>query len=491
MLPVPPSTHWILFGLGSKSSSRVLDKHKQTRAEGNARMHKPTVETEALREHILTYARTRMGYSTPPLDRPQTVEWLQEKAGQTITEDGLGGMRTLGLFADVLAPATISTDHPGYLSFIPNAPTEAATLFDLVASASSIYGGSWLEGAGAVYAENQVISWLAAEAGLPATAGGVFVQGGTLGNLSALVVARDEAKRKRQAAGLALPERWKLICSSEAHSSLKSAAHTMDVDVVLAECGTDGRLTGGQVETAIETAGDGVFAVVATAGTTNFGIVDRLDEIGLVTKSRGLWFHVDGAYGLAAILAPGTKSLFTGTELADSFIVDPHKWLYAPFDACALVYREPKIARASHTQHGEYLDTLTEREEWNPSDYAYHLTRRVRGLPLWFSLATHGAAAYRHAIQANIDLAHKIAEEISRRDYLKLVREPMLSVVVFERDGWDHDRYEKWSSELLNSQLAFVVPSSHMGRANTRFAIVNPQTTFELLVEILNTMEDR
>jgi glutamate/tyrosine decarboxylase-like PLP-dependent enzyme len=88
-------------------------------------------------------------------------------------------------------------------------------------------------------------------------------------------------------------------------------------------------------------------------------------------------------------------------------------------------------------------------------------------------------------------LAHRIAGEISRRDYLKLVREPMLSVVVFERKGWDHDRYEKWSSELLNSQLAFVVPSSHLGRANTRFAIVNPETTFELLVEILNTMEER
>jgi len=156
-------------------------------------MHKPTVETAALREHILTYARTRMGYETPPLDRPQSLEWLQANAGQTITPDGLGGMRALGVFADVLAPATLSSDHPGYLSFIPTAPTEASTLFDLVVSASCIYGGSWLEGAGAVYAENQVLSWLASEAGLPPTAGGVFVQGGTLGNLSALVTARDAA----------------------------------------------------------------------------------------------------------------------------------------------------------------------------------------------------------------------------------------------------------------------------------------------------------
>ena len=177
-------------------------------------MHKPTVETAALREHILTYARTRMGYDVPPLDRPQSLEWLTAHAGQTITEDGLGGMRALGVFADVLAPATISTDHPGYLSFIPTAPTEASTLFDLVVSASSIYGGSWLEGSGAVYAENQVLSWLASEVGLPDTAGGLFVQGGTLGNLSALVAARHTARLKRETDGLPMPARWKFVCSA-------------------------------------------------------------------------------------------------------------------------------------------------------------------------------------------------------------------------------------------------------------------------------------
>lgn len=452
-------------------------------------MHKPTLETAALREHILTYARTRMGYENPPLDRPQTLEWLQENAGQTITANGLGGMRALGVFADVLAPATLSSDHPGYLSFIPTAPTEASTLFDLVVSASSIYGGSWMEGAGAVYAENQVLDWLAREVGLPEHAGGVFVQGGTLGNLSALVTARDAARRKLHAAEQPLPQRWKFICSSEAHSSLKAAAAVMDVEIVKAKASDDGRLYGAAVQEAIEAAGDGVFAVVGTAGTTNFGIVDDLDGIGAVAKANGLWFHIDGAYGLAGILAPSTRHLYSGSQRADSFIVDPHKWLYAPYDACALVYRDPELARAAHTQHGEYLDTLTERDEWNPSDYAYNLTRRVRGLPLWFSLATHGTKVYSDAIEGNIQLAHRIAGEIASRDNLRLVRHPMLSVVVFERIGWDLADYERWSNGLLESQLAFVVPSSHAGKPNTRFAIVNPETSFELLVQILDTME--
>jgi len=452
-------------------------------------MHATSPETLALREAVLGYARARMEYDPAPLDAPETLENLQRLAPNTVNEQGLGGQEALSLFADVLAPACLSTDHPGYLSFIPTAPTEAATLFDLVVSASSIYGGSWMEGAGAVYAENEVLSWLAREAGLDENAGGVFVQGGTLGNLSALVAARHAAEAKLNAAGKPRPSRWKFICSKEAHSSLKAAARVMDVDVVLAEVDAEGRLRGQATVDALASAGDGVFAIVSTAGTTNFGIVDRLREVGEVANAAGIWYHVDGAYGLAGILSDTTRHLFDGTELADSFIVDPHKWLFAPFDACALVYRNPELAKAAHTQHGEYLDTLTDSGDWNPSDYAYNLTRRVRGLPLWFSLATHGVGAYREAVSDNISVAFEIAEVIRRNPKLKLVREPELSVVVFEREGWVLADYERWSDYLLNEGIGLVVPSSHLGKPNTRFAIVNPQTTTELLIQILDTME--
>jgi glutamate/tyrosine decarboxylase-like PLP-dependent enzyme len=456
-----------------------------------ANMHAANLDTVALREAIFDYARERMSFNPAPLDSPLTLKELQSLAPNTVNEAGLGGKKALDVFAEVLAPACLSTDHPGYLSFIPTAPTEAATLFDLVVSASSIYGGSWMEGAGAVYAENEVLAWLARETGLPETSGGVFVQGGTLGNLSALVAARHAAMAKREAEGLTRPTRRKFICSSEAHSSLKSAAQVMDVEIIKAQATEDGRLTGAAVQAAVDSAGDGVFAIVATAGTTNFGIVDRIREVGEVANRAGIWFHVDGAYGLAGILSPKTKDLFDGTALADSFIVDPHKWLFAPFDACALVYRNPALAKAAHTQHGEYLDTLTESDDWNPSDYAYNLTRRVRGLPLWFSLATHGIAAYRQAVTENIELAHRVAEEIRRRPNLRLVREPELSVVVFEHDGWTIDDYNAWSDYLLEAGKGLVVPSSHRGKPNTRFAIVNPQTTYELLIELLDTMESR
>ena len=456
-----------------------------------AGMHATTPQTAALREKIFDYARERMAFDPVPLDHPQTPEQLWQAAGATVTEHGLGGSAALELFGKVLAPATISTDHPNYLSFIPCAPTEAASMFDLVVSASSIYGGSWMEGAGAVYAENQVLAWLAAEVGLPESAGGVFVQGGTLGNLSALVTAREAARNALKQAGKSLPKRFAIICSAEAHSSLKAAARVMDIDVVLAQPDYQGVLHGLEVQQALDKAEpNSVFAIIATAGTTNFGIVDDLETIGRVANEAGIWFHVDGAYGLAGILSLKTKDLFAGSHRADSFIVDPHKWLFAPFDACALVYRNPNLARAAHAQHGEYLDTLTDSGDWNPSDFAYNLTRRVRGLPLWFSLATHGVAAYRQAITQNIELAHQIAAEIKRRPGLRLIRQPQLSVVVFEKGGWELTQYEAWSAKLLDRGQAFVVASSHNGQPNTRFAIVNPQTKFDDLVAILDSMDE-
>ena len=445
----------------------------------SAKMHEITGD---LREAVFAYARNRLSYKDVPLDHSQPEKELARLAGPTITETGIGGIAALKVFELVLAPATISTDHPGYLSFIPSAPTEAAKLFDLIVSASAIYGGSWLEGAGAVYAENEVLSWLARECALPESAGGVFVQGGTIGNLSALVAARHnfEAPKNKKLA---------FVCSSESHSSLKMAARIMDVDILLAEADENGKLHGSAVEAVLSSEDrERIFAVVATAGTTNFGIVDDIESIARVAQENSIWLHVDGAYGLAGILSAKHRALFEGVQHADSLIVDPHKWLFAPYDACALIYRNPELAKSAHTQHGEYLDTLTESGDWNPSDFAINLTRRPRGLPLWFSLATHGVAAYRNAIESNCQLAQDVADLIRQRPDLRLVREPMLSIVVFEKVGWVKSDYEAWSDKLLADQVAFVVPSSHDGKANLRFAIVNPLTDLKLLEELLETI---
>ena len=449
-------------------------------------MHEFTPEVEALADEILSYSLDRLK-SDPPLDGPMSASDLFDAVGNTITAKGLGGSAALEVFTKVLARACISTDHPRNLAFIPSAPSEYANLFDLVVGASALYGGSWQEGSGAVFAENQALRWLSDLAGLPESAGGVFVQGGTMGNLSALVVARAEARKL-------WPEttRWAIACSREAHSSIAAAAQVMDVDLLLVDLNEQGKLEGSAVARELDDyhsrQSARVFAVVATAGTTNLGIIDDLKSVGEVTKQRSLWFHVDGAYGLAALCAPSMKYKFAGIESVDSFIVDPHKWLFAPFDACALIYREPKLARAVHTQHASYLETLHDDEVWNPSDYAIHLTRRTRGLPFWFSLAAYGTDAYAKAMEATIEVARQAAEKIRLHPRLELVCEPELSVVAFTRTGWTAAQYQDWSNKLLDDQIGFIPPSSHHDKPILRFAIVNPWTKDSDIEAILATL---
>ena len=452
-------------------------------------MHGFDKDTEALGEAILKYAEHRMQLQPVPLDGPKTLEELQAVAGNTITTEGMGGLAALKLFGDELALACLSNDHPRYLSFIPCAPTEAAAMFDLVVGASGIYAGSWLEGAGAVFAENAALRWIADLAGLPSGAGGVFVPGGTIGNLSALVTARTAARTRHTESGSEGPRPFKVAAQLGAHSSISSACEVMDARFVGVRSDEHQRLSGDYVRSVLEAEGpETFFAVVATAGTTNFGIVDDLDSVARVCREYGIWFHVDGAYGGAGLAAPTVRHLYAGIEHADSFIVDPHKWLFAPFDCCALLYREPALARAAHTQKASYLSVLTDAPDWNPTDYSIGLTRRARGLPLWFSLATHGTDAYTSAIERTLEVTRFAEAEIARRPYLQALREADLSVVVFRRLGWETEDYHAWSQEMMREELAFVVPTSHDGETVARFAIVNPTTTEDDITAILDTM---
>jgi len=447
-------------------------------------MHRYTDETERVARAALEYSRDRLRLHPVPLDGPRTAAELEAQAGATITEDGLGGEAAMRLFADVLAPAIISIDNPRFLAFIPAAPTELSMMFDLVVGASSIYAGTWMEASGAVYAENQALAWLAGLAGLPESAAGCFVQGGTIGNLSALVAARHAHRASRGDGGA----RLRVACTDETHSSVATAAAVMDVDLLRVAADAGGRMTGQALAAALDREGmSGVFAVAATAGTTNAGAIDDLAGIADVCREHGLWMHVDGAYGGAALAAASVRDLFAGIEHADSFIVDPHKWLFAPFDSCALLYRNPELARAAHTQQAGYLEHV-QGSELNPSDYAVHLSRRARGLPFWFSLAAHGTRAYSEAIEHTLDVAREAADEIRSRPYVELLNEPDLTVLVLRRTGWAAADYTAWTERLLADGVAFVTPTTFAGETATRFAIVNPRTTIADIASILDTM---
>lgn len=452
-----------------------------------ARMHRHDEETERLARAAFDYVADRTEREVP-LDGPRPAAELDKLVGASVTRDGLGWEEALRRFTEVLAKATISMDHPLHLAYVPAAPTEAAVLFDLVVSASSIFGGSWQEGAGAVYAENQALAWLADLCRLPAGAGGCFVSGGSAANLSALVAARHRAATLREGR----PARWRIAATAEAHSSVRSAAEIMDVDVLPVPGDHRGALRGEALRDALAAdpeEGDGLFAVVATAGSTNLGVVDDLAGAADAAREHDLWLHVDAAYGGAALAAPSVHGLFDGIEGADSVTIDPHKWLFSPFDCAALVYRDPASAAAAHTQKASYLDAVT-RDEWNPHDYAFHLSRRARGLPFWFSLVTHGTDAYREAVEATLTLTRRVAAEIAGRGGLELVFEPELSVVLFRRKGWERADYDAWADRQLTEGRAFVRATSWQGEPVMRLCFVNPRTTVEMVRPLLDSMFD-
>ncbi|HEY0520800.1 MAG TPA: pyridoxal-dependent decarboxylase, partial [Ilumatobacteraceae bacterium] len=281
------------------------------------------------------------------------------------------------------------------------------------------------------------------------------------------------------------------------HSSVASAARAIGADVVLVPADEAGRMWGSALRDAVESLEvadrSRLFAIVATAGTTNAGVIDDLSGVSEVCKDIGVWLHVDGAYGGAGLAAPSVRDKYRGVEHADSFIVDPHKWLFAPFDCCALVYRDPNVGRAAHTQHAEYLDVLHLGDdiighEWNPSDFAHHLSRRARGLPFWFSLATYGTEAYRDAIETALDVTRQGARLIESTDHLELIMEPELSILLFRRTGWSATHYQAWSDRLLEDGTAFVTPTSWNGEVVLRLCIINPLTSVEDIRVILDSL---
>ncbi|MCW5960696.1 MAG: aminotransferase class V-fold PLP-dependent enzyme [Pyrinomonadaceae bacterium] len=456
-------------------------------------MHNVDIDLVEMSLDVIKFAISRITKTNPELGFPRKASELESLVGETITPNGIGGENAFALFRDVLIKASVAIDHPRHLAFVPASPTRAAVMFDLVTSASSVHGAFWLEGAGCIFAENQAMKWLVSLTGLPEGAFGVFTSGGTAANLSAMVTAR-EAWRGADAARTG--KRGIVIASWSAHSSIKAMAKVIDADVILVE--TEEKFEGAQLEETLAQLSSEdrkrVFAVIATGGTTNAGIIDDLAGIARVCKAENIWFHVDAAYGGGALAASSVRHLFSGIEHSDSITIDPHKWLFSPYDCGAVIYRDPELARSAHSQEGSYLDIFSDEgaQGFNPADYQIQLTRRVRGLPLWFSLAMHGTDMYERAIERGIELAKIAGRLISDNHLTELVREPSLSCVLFRRKGWTAEDYRNWTYKNHREGFALVAPTKWNNGEEfetvTRFCFINPDTTDQDIKDILETM---
>lgn len=455
-------------------------------------MHKIDIELIEMTLDVMKYAIGRISSTEHQIGKPKKAEELKRLVGETITSKGIGGEYAFDLWKEHLANANVPVDHPRNLAFVPAAPSRAAVMFDLVTSASSIHGAYWMEGAGGIFCENEAMKWIVSLTGLPDGAFGVFTSGGTAANLSAIVTAREHWRENPEYQR----EKGLIITSIGAHSSIKAMAKVADVDMLLVE--SEESLTGEDLQNTFASLTPHqrkcLFAVVATGGTTNAGIIDDLEGIAAFCEKENLWFHVDAAYGGGALVADSVKHLFKGIERADSITIDPHKWMFSPYDCGAVLYKNPDLAKKAHSQQGSYLDIFKDEgaHGFNPSDYQIQLTRRVRGLPLWFSLATHGIDRYKEAVERGIELAQIAGKMIEAHPNLELVREPALSCVLYRRIGWQPEDYTHWTYENHRKGFALVTPTKWKN-GNTfetvsRFCFINPDTTETDIELILDTM---
>lgn len=457
-------------------------------------MHKIDIDLVEMTMDVMKYVIDRLSNTKHKIGKPKKEEELKALVGETITEEGIGGEEAFKLWKKHLTKSNVPIDHPRHLAFVPASPTRAAVMFDLVTSASSIHGAYWMEGAGGIFCENEAMRWIVSLIGLPEGAFGVFTSGGTAANLSAIVTAREHWRSLNEQHKV---EKGLIVTSIGAHSSIKAMAKVADIDVLLVD--TEDRLEKEALQKTIDNLPilqrQRLFAVVATGGTTNAGIVDDLEGVAEVCSNEKLWFHVDAAYGGGALVADSVRHLFNGIEKADSITIDPHKWMFSPYDCGAVIYRDPELAKNAHSQQGSYLDIFKDEgaHGFNPTDYQIQLTRRVRGLPLWFSLATHGTERYKEAVERGIELAQIAGRMIENKSHVELVRAPSLSCVLYRRKGWKPEDYTHWTYENHEKGFALVTPTKwktgETYETVSRFCFINPDTTEADIAAILDSME--
>jgi L-2,4-diaminobutyrate decarboxylase len=440
-----------------------------------AHVHDFAIQDRQVLSDLASWMADRRSAATPV--RPGRTGALP-----SVSRGGIGIHATWAAMRDLLLPTAFPTDHPRYLAFVGGAPTPAAIIADAALSAAAVYGGTELEAGDVVAAERQAVQWLCDVVGYPEEAHGVFVSGGSLANLSALVAARH---------GLVSPSGGPpdvIVASGAAHSSIRAAAAIMGCRVVSAGS-PDEPLDADTLTQVLDTLDPrDVVAVVANAGATNTGAVDALDEIADCCEVRGIWLHVDAAYGGAALLARSRRDEFAGIQRADSITIDPHKWLFTPFDCAAVLYLDPTVARAAHQQRADYLEVVADDDD-NPADYAAHLSRRARGVPVWASLVANGTDAYVDAVETCLATAGYAAKQVESRACLDLVAEPRLSVVLFRRLGWLPGDYARWSAQAHARGTALVTPTRYGGETVLRLCFVNPLTTPADVDIVLDSLE--
>ena len=420
----------------------------------------------------------------PVLRRAEAADMASRLGGPPPEQAAEYGAVLARVIADVL-PYAARTDHPGYFAFIPSFTTWPAALAELTAAAANPYCGAWMESAGAAQIELEVVDWFRDWLGMPTSTAGLLVSGGSAANLMALLVAREAAGGPSDDSVL--------YVSDQAHSSLARTARAMGLrpqQVRVLPTDDRWRLLPETVTAAARadrSAGRVPFALCASAGSTNTGAVDPLGELADVGAEEGLWLHVDAAYGGFAALTAKGRSALAGIDRANSVTLDPHKWLYQPMECGSVLIRDGARLERTFAIHPDYLDgdATQGAGEVNFADRGLQLSRGFRALKIWVTMQTFGLAAFRAAIQRNLELAEFAEALIRRHAGLTLMAPATLGIVCFRREwpGCDEAETERrglaLADDLERSGMALVSATRLAGRHAIRLCILNPTSSEE------------
>jgi aromatic-L-amino-acid decarboxylase len=423
---------------------------------------------DRLVEHLATLPNQRVGTKGDPVE-------LLTALREPVPEDGMGFEAVLAQVERDVFANTMHVNHPRFFAYVPGPGNFVGAMADALISGYNVFAGTWISGSGPAAVELTVLEWLREMCGLPETAGGVFVSGGSLANLTALAVARHVKVPGRL-------EDATVYYSDQAHSSLEKALRVIGLTAEnLRKLPSDAafRLPIGELAQRIErdcAAGKRPFCVIASAGTTNTGAIDPLPALSQLCREQNLWLHVDGAYGAAAVIArPG---LLAGVELADSLSLDPHKWLFQPYEIGCVLVRDRDHLRDTFRILPEYLkDTQQHSEEFNFTDHGIQLTRNFRALKLWMSLKVFGLGAFRAAIERGFMLGEFTEACLRKMPGWEIVTPAQMGIVCFRSARANDAAHLSLVQTLLEDGFALITSTILRGQTVLRTCTINPRTT--------------
>ena len=431
-----------------------------------------------------------------PVGHKARRDELEEALRETLPAEGADPLDVLRQVEEKILPNLIHMGHPRYFAFVSSPANFVSVMGDALASGFNIFAGTWLEASGPTQVELVAIDWLARACGLPDTAGGIFVSGGSAANITALAVAR-QVRLDGDMDGAVI------YASDQTHSSIERGVTLLGFDksqLCTLESDHRFRFDVDRLKVAIaadRAAGRRPFCVIATPGSTNTGAVDPLPELLSLCRDENIWLHADGAYGAAATLSQRGKKLLAGLGDVDSLTLDPHKWLFQPFEIGCALFRDGAWLEQSFSLVPEYLeDTSGDTDEINMFERGIQLTRAARALKLWMSLKTFGSNAFAEAIERGFELAEVAAAHIEEMDAWEIVSPPQMGIVAFRCVPADlsEDETNRLNQSLVAASLedGFAMVSSTVLRGTTalRMCCINPRTTREDIEATLERLDD-